>query len=44
MGRFVNGRLTQFAAMVGAAVVLLLNAFLILQIAGLTIPGFAAAG
>jgi manganese transport protein len=44
MGRFANSRVTQLAAVVGAAVVLLLNAFLILQIAGVPIPGFAAAG
>jgi manganese transport protein len=44
MGRFVNGRLTQLAAFVGAAIVLLLNAFLILQIAGVPLPGFGAAG
>jgi manganese transport protein len=43
MGRFVNGRLTQLAAFVGAAIVLLLNAFLILQIAGVPLPGFGAA-
>ncbi len=44
MGRFVNGRLTQLAAVVGAAIVLLLNAFLILQLIGVPFPGFAAAG
>jgi manganese transport protein len=44
MGRFANGRLTQVAAVVGAAIVLLLNAFLILQIAGVPLPGFGAAG
>src|SRR5579864_5605724 len=44
MGRFANGRLTQVAALVGAAIVLLLNAFLILQIIGVPFPGFAAAG
>jgi manganese transport protein len=44
MGRFANSRVTQLAAVVGAAIVLLLNAFLILQIAGVPIPGFAAAG
>ena len=44
MGGFANGRLTQVAAVVGAAIVLLLNAFLILQIAGVPLPGFAATG
>jgi manganese transport protein len=43
MGRFANSRLTQFTAAVGAAVVLLLNAFLILQILGVPFPGFDAA-
>ena len=44
MGHFANGRLTQVAAVVGAVIVLLLNAFLILEIAGVPLPGFAAAG
>ena len=44
MGRFANRRVTQVAAVVGAAVVLLLNAFLILQIAGVPLPGFAMTG
>jgi manganese transport protein len=44
MGRFVNGRLTQLAAVVGAAIVLMLNAFLILQLIGVPFPGFTAAG
>ena len=44
MGHFANGRLTQVAALVGAVIVLLLNAFLILEIAGVPLPGFAAAG
>jgi manganese transport protein len=44
MGRFANSRLTQLAAVLGAAIVLLLNAFLILQMAGVPLPGFAAAG
>jgi manganese transport protein len=39
MGRFANGRLTHLAGLVGTAVVLLLNAFLILQIFGVDIPG-----
>jgi manganese transport protein len=44
MGAFTNSRLTQFAAVVGSAIVLLLNAFLILQMFGVPFPGFAAAG
>jgi manganese transport protein len=44
MGAFANGRLTQLAAAIGAAVVLLLNAFLILQVCGVPFPGFAATG
>jgi manganese transport protein len=44
MGRFANGRLTAAAALVGTAVVLLLNAILILQTFGVPIPGLAAAG
>ena len=39
MGRFVNSRLTNISAIVATAVVLLLNAFLILQILGVQIPG-----
>ncbi len=39
MGSFANGRLTQVAAVVGTAVVLLLNAFLVLQIFGVQIAG-----
>ncbi len=39
MGRFANGRLTHGAALVGTAVVLLLNTFLVLQILGVAIPG-----
>ncbi len=39
MGSFVNGRITRIAALVGTAVVLLLNVFLILQICGVPIPG-----
>jgi manganese transport protein len=39
MGTFVNGRLTQLAALFGTAVVLLLNAFLVLQIFGVAVPG-----
>jgi manganese transport protein len=44
MGRFANGRLTNFAALVGTVVVLLLNGFLILQTFGVTIPGVSNAG
>jgi manganese transport protein len=44
MGKFANSRPTQLAAVVGAAIVLLLNAFLILQIIGVPFPGFATAG
>jgi manganese transport protein len=44
MGAFANGRLTQIAAALGAAVVLLLNALLILVACGLQFPGFATAG
>ena len=39
MGEFANGRLTHIAALVGTAVVLLLNIFLILQTFGVPIPG-----
>jgi manganese transport protein len=39
MGAFVNGRITHWAGLVGTAVVLLLNAFLVLQILGVNIPG-----
>jgi len=44
MGRFVNGRLTHAAAIVGTIIVLLLNVFLILQTFGVTIPGLSDAG
>jgi manganese transport protein len=39
MGAFANGRLTHWAGMVGTAVVLLLNAFLVLQTLGVHMPG-----
>ena len=39
MGQFANSRLTHIAALIGTAVVLLLNIFLILQIFGVPIPG-----
>jgi manganese transport protein len=41
MGEFVNSRLTHIAALVGTAVVLLLNIFLILQTFGVPIPGLS---
>jgi manganese transport protein len=44
MGEFVNSRLTQVAALVGTAVVLVLNIFLILQTFGVRIPGLSAGG
>jgi manganese transport protein len=39
MGQFANSRLTQIAALVGTAVVLVLNTFLIVQTIGIPIPG-----
>jgi len=39
MGSFANGRITQIAALVATALVLLLNAFLIAQTLGVAIPG-----
>ena len=42
MGQFVNSRLTNITAMVATAVVLLLNAILILQTLGVAIPGLPA--
>jgi manganese transport protein len=42
MGQFVNSRLTNITAMVATAAVLLLNAILILQTLGVTIPGLPA--
>src|SRR6266568_3435544 len=42
MGRFANGRLTHIAALIGTAVVLLLNIFLIIQTIGIPIPGLPA--
>jgi manganese transport protein len=39
MGSFANGRLTQVAALVGTAAVLLLNTFLVLQMFGVQIAG-----
>jgi manganese transport protein len=43
MGRFANGRLTHLAGLVGTAVVLLLNTFLVMQIFGVDIPGLPGA-
>ena len=42
MGRFVNGRLTNAAAIVGAAAILALNVVLIAQAVGVGIPGLPA--
>jgi manganese transport protein len=42
MGDFDNSRLTQAAAVVGAAVILALNAVLVLQTFGVPIPGLPA--
>ena len=42
MGQFANSRLTHIAALIGTAVVLLLNIFLILQTLGVPIPGLSA--
>ena len=42
MGDFVNSRLTQAAAVVGAAVILALNLVLVLQAFGVPIPGLPA--
>jgi manganese transport protein len=39
MGQFANSRLTHIAALIGTAVVLLLNIFLIVQTLGIPIPG-----
>jgi len=44
MGSYANGRLTMAAATVAAAIVLALNLLLVLQIAGIPLPGFAAVG
>ena len=44
MGRFANSRLTNFAAIVGTVVVLLLNVFLIFQTFGVTLPGLSDGG
>lgn len=44
MGAFVNKRLTAAAALVGAAIVLLLNTLLILQALGVPLPGLPSGG
>jgi manganese transport protein len=44
MGQFANSRLTNIAAIVGTAVVLGLNIFLILQTFGVPIPGLSHGG
>jgi manganese transport protein len=44
MGSYANSRLTMAAATAAAAIVLALNLLLVLQIAGIPLPGFAAAG
>ena len=44
MGDFTNGRITRIAALIGTAVVLALNFFLIAQTLGLEIPGLSSAG
>jgi manganese transport protein len=43
MGAFTNGRITRVAALLGTAVVLALNLFLIVQILGVEIPGLPGA-
>jgi manganese transport protein len=43
MGPFANGRVTNIAAVVGTAVILLLNVILIVQTLGIAIPGLPAA-
>ena len=44
MGHYVNGRFTAAAAIGAAAIVLILNLLLILQTAGVPLPGVAVAG
>jgi manganese transport protein len=44
MGSYASGRLTMAAATAAAAIVLALNLLLVLQIAGVPLPAFAAAG
>jgi manganese transport protein len=42
MGPFVNGRLTNAAAIIGTATVLFLNVILVVQTLRLSIPGLPA--
>jgi len=42
MGAFANSRVTNIAAVVGTAVILLLNVVLIVQTLGIAIPGLPA--
>ena len=42
MGEFTNSRLVDFAAIAGSAVILALNAVLLLQTFGTPIPGLSA--
>ena len=44
MGKFANNRMTHVAALIGTAMVLLLNIFLILQTFGVPIPGLSTDG
>jgi manganese transport protein len=44
MGSYASGRLTKVAATAAAGVVLALNLLLVMQIAGIPLPAFAAAG
>ena len=39
MGKFVNSRATRVAAVIATVLVLVLNAFLIVQTVGISIPG-----
>jgi manganese transport protein len=39
MGKFVNSRTTRVAAVIATVLVLVLNAFLIVQTVGISIPG-----
>ena len=43
MGEFVSGRLTDGAAIVGAAIIVALNAVLLLQVFGVPLPGLSSA-
>jgi manganese transport protein len=44
MGSYANGRLTMAAATAAAVIVLALNLLLVVQMAGVPLPGFAVAG